>query len=61
MSFFDLIRYDLAETDVANLALLLHLAQRTEGLFQRSTRVDAVKLERSIRSSFRRRRLISTH
>ena len=42
--FLNLLRRDLAEADVADLALLLHPLQRAERLFERSARVDAVKL-----------------
>ena len=40
----DLRRGDFAEADVADLALLLHLLERAEGLFKRGAGVDAVEL-----------------
>jgi len=40
----DLRRSHLAQADVANLTLLLHPLQRAQRLFQRRSRVNAVKL-----------------
>ena len=41
---FDLRGGDFAEADVADFSLLLHLAEGTEGFFERGARVDAVEL-----------------
>ena len=38
----NLRRRHLAKADVADLALLLHAAERSEGLFERRARVDAM-------------------
>src|SRR5580698_4976136 len=43
-TFVDLLDRNFAETDVADLALLLHAAECAERLFQRGARVDAVEL-----------------
>jgi len=41
---FNLAGAHFAEADVPDLALLMHLLQRAEGLLERSARIDAVQL-----------------